>query len=572
MARQRLLTLLALIFSVMLSGLAAPGVQAAAPKSTPVFSIASGDITQTSAVLWAHSQNTGELTFEYATSSDFANVLGTQKATISDPLLPVKAELTGLTANTRYYYRATDAQKTFAVGTFKTPAELGTRTGLRFGVTGDWRQELGPYPSIKNVAEQQLDFFVLHGDTIYADYPSPDVPLKQAKTLADLRAKHNENYSVRYGQKSWVDVRASTAVFATIDDHEVTNDFAGGAPVGSDPRFDRTGKYLNETQLYKNGLQAFTDYMPIRAETYGNVGDPRVNNKPKLYRYRTFGSDAAMFLLDERSFRDKELDVVPFDQVTDPARVKAFLAASAKPGRTIFGKPQLADLKTDLLKAQAAGITWKFILNPEPFQNFGILNAQDRAEGYAAERTELLDFIVKNNIDNVVFVTADFHGTIVNNIVYQATPGGALIPTKMWEIITGPVAFSAPFGPTVIGLVADAKLLKPEQKALYDFAPISTKDTIVKVLLNTQIKFFNYDPIGLDDSGIDATLIKGDYIATHYYGWTEFEIDAKTQELIVTTYGIPWYSQKQLEANPDQIISQTPGIVSQFSVRAVNVR
>ena len=40
--------------------------------------------------------------------------------------------------------------------------------GLRFGVAGDWRGELAPYPAISNVAGRNLDFFVEHGDTIYA--------------------------------------------------------------------------------------------------------------------------------------------------------------------------------------------------------------------------------------------------------------------------------------------------------------------------------------------------------------------------------------------------------------------
>ncbi len=569
--QRRLFTLLTLITFLGLTGTTSLRTLAS-PVSTPAFSVASGDVSQSAAVLWAHTATLGNLTFEYATTADFAGVIGKQTVKVTDPMLPVKAEITDLKANTRYYFRATDAKNTAVKGTFKTAAEPGTHTGLKFGVTGDWRQELAPYPAIKNVAEKELDFFILHGDTIYADYPSPDVPLEQAKTLAEYRAKHNENYSVRYGLNTWADVRASTSVLAMIDDHEVINDFAGGAPSGSDPRFDNTGKFLNETQLFKNGLQAFTEYMPIRAETYGDVGDPRVNGKPKLYRYRSYGSDAAVFMLDARSFRDKELETIPFDKVTDPAQIKAFLAASANPDRTLLGKPQQADLKADLLKAQAAGTTWKFILDPEPYQSFGVLNAQDRAEGYTAARNDLLDFIVKNKIDNVVFVTADFHGTVVNNLVYQTTPGGALIKTTAWEIITGPVAFDAPFGPTVIELAATARLLKPEQKTLYDFAPVAAKDSAVKVLLNVQIAFFGLDPVGLDDSGIDAKLIKGDYVAVHVYGWTEFDIDAKTQELLVTTYGIPWYTQKALDANPQKITGLTPQIASQFSVRAVNVK
>jgi alkaline phosphatase D len=560
-------SLVMLILAGIIAAIPARTPVSAGSVSTPVFSVASGDAAQTSVVLWAHSRNPGDVVFEYATSADFSTVLGTRTATATDPALPVKVELTGLTPGTRYYFRATDSAHQTAAGTFRTPADKGAHPGLKFGVSGDWRQELAPYPSIKNVAAQQLDFFILHGDTIYADFPSPDVPARQAKTLAEYRAKHNESYSTRYGMNTWVDLRASTSVYATIDDHEVTNDFAGGAKPISDGRFDNTGQFINETDLYKNGLQAFQDYMPIRAETYGDTGDPRTAGKPRLYRFRTFGSDAAIFVLDERSFRDAELTGVAFGQLTDPDSIKAFQKAAYYPGRTMLGNAQLADLKADILKAQADGITWKFILNPEPIENFGLLNAQDRYEGYAAERADLLDFITTNKVRNVVFVTADFHGTFVNNLLYQKSADGVPIKTDSWEVVTGPVAFDAPFGALLVRLAVQTNLMTQQQKAIYDLLPMAGKDELVKRIVDMQLNIYNYDPIGLDGSGINATLLKGGYVAGHVYGWTEFEIDAATQNLMVTTYGIPWYTQAQLDANPASITALTPAVVSQFSVR-----
>jgi len=560
--------LLVFILMFLVIGLAAPRISTAGPTSTPAFSVASGDTTQDSTILWAHSQHKGDLVFDYAADTDFKTVIGTMKASVTDPALPVKVELKGLAPGTRYYYRATDASKATVKGTFRTPAAIGTHTGLRFGVTGDWRQELAPYPSIKNVPDRDLAFMVLHGDTIYADYASPDVPTRQAKSLAEYRAKHNEALSTRYDMNTWAAARASTTIYATIDDHEVTNDFAGGAAPASNPRFDKTGKFINETNLYKTGLQAFHDYMPIRQESYGKTGDPRTEGKPKLYRYRAFGSDAAIFVLDARSFRDTEVPGIAFDQVTDKAKIDAFVASTYQPGRTLLGKAQLDTLKADLLAAQQAGVTWKFILLPEPIQNLGIVAAQDRYEGYAAERADLLAFIKTNNLANVVFITADFHGTIVNNLAYQTAPDQALVPVDAWEIITGPVAFAKPFGPTVIDLATVAGLLKPEQKTLYSVAPVAVKDSIIKQLVDAQMQVLGYDPVGLQDSSIPATLIKGDYVAAHVFGWTEFEIDAQTQTLLVTTYGIPWYTQQQLDANPQAITGQTPQIISQFSVKA----
>lgn len=67
---------------------------------------------------------------------------------------------------------------------------------------------------------------------------------------------------------------------------------------------------INDSALYENGLQAFQEYNPIRDKFYGATGDNRTANERQLYRNNTFGSDAATFVLDARSFRDQELDAV----------------------------------------------------------------------------------------------------------------------------------------------------------------------------------------------------------------------------------------------------------------------
>jgi Ca2+-binding RTX toxin-like protein len=241
----------------------------------------------------------------------------------------------------------------------------------------------------------------------------------------------------------------------------------------------------------------------------------------------------------------------------------------------MLGRVQLADLKRDLLESQRNNITWKFIIVPEPIQNLGVAIAGDRFEGYAAERTEILKFINDNKITNVVFVTADFHGTLVNNLTYQTGPGTAQIPTGAWEIITGSVAYNQPFGQTVANF-----FLNSGQRVFYNSLPIANdadsilndKDDFIKQVVNGGINALGYDPIGLNDNLsvanglINANLLQGDYIATHTYGWTEFNIDQVTQKLTVTTYGIDAYSRGELEANPNNIVSRQPRIVSQFEV------
>jgi len=554
-----------------------------AKPSTLPNGVASGDTTQNSTVLWTRSTAPGAVTFQYSTSANFATIAGTRTGTVTDITLPVKVDVTGLNPNTTYYYRATDASGASATGQFRTAAALGTKAGLRFGVAGDWRGELAPYPAISNADTRNLAFFVQHGDTIYADYPSPAVPLAQAKTLSEYRAKHAEVYGNRNGINTWGDLRASTSIFATIDDHEVTNDFSGGvnlagATAAIQSLYGATSGLVNDSPLFDTGLQTFQEYNPLRDDFYGATGDTRTAGERKLYRYQTYGSDAAIAVLDNRSFRD-----APLPSVTNPAnatQVSTFLANSFNPSRTLLGRVQVDDLKRDLLDAETKGITWKFVMVPEPIQNLGVLFASDRYEGYAAERTEILKFIKDNGIDNVVFVSADIHGTVVNNLTYQESPTGAQIGTNAFDISTGAVAFDAPFGPTVANIAAASGLLSPALLAAYNSLPINNdtdstvndKDDFVKDLINQQLTPLGYDRVGLNDNLaaanglINATLLQGDYVATHTYGWSEFNIDPVTQELKVTTYGVAPYTEAEILANPG-LSDRTPKIVSEFTVR-----
>jgi hypothetical protein len=278
-------------------------------------------------------------------------------------------------------------------------------------------------------------------------------------------------------------------------------------------------------------------------------------------------------VLDARSFRDAPLP--PVADINDPQQVGAFLAASFEPSRTMLGAAQLAELKRDLAIAQAAGVAWKFVMIPEPVQNLGVLAASDRYEGYASERSEILRFVHERGIDNVVFVTADIHGTLVNNLTYQQAPFAPQIPLTAWEISTGAAAFDAPFGQTVVGLATGLGLVTPPQKAFYDSLPVAPdadavpndKDDFLRALIDPQLRQLGYDPLGLANSPVPATLESGDDVAAHAYGWTEFEVDRATRELVVTTWGIAPYSLAELTADPAGVAARTPVVTSRFRVQ-----
>jgi len=560
--------------------------------------VASGDVTQTTAVLWAHSTTLGEVMFEYSVFEDFTIIDGNETVAVVDTNQPVKVQISGLFSASQYFYRITNAQNEAAIGQFRTPYDIGISAGLRFGASGDW-QQAPPFPSLKNVPERDLDFFIKLGDSIYADSETPELEgVFQARTLDDFRIKHAENLSARFGSNVMTSMNASTPLLATIDDHEIVDNFAGGAAPGQSPDapdvhpfepplFIDDVNFVNETQVYQDAMQVFGEYHPIRSELWDTPNDVRMHGKPKFYRKATYGSDAIVLVLDARSFRDAPLSVIT--DLFDANEVEGFLAGTFDPNRTMLGRAQMDCLKNDLFNSQQDGITWKFIIIPEPIQNFGIIGAEDRFEGYAAERTELLKFIHENTIENVVFIAGDFHGTIVNNLAYQELLAEAAddavviesVPISAFEVVTGPVAFfDALLGPSTVNLAASAGVLSPFLKGIYDRAPVAPdtdsvvndKDDFLKSLINTQLEVFDYDPIGLNENNagaeglIDAELLQGDYLACHTYGWAEFEIAPETQELLVTVYGVDAHSETDFLADPNDVISREPRVVSQFMV------
>lgn len=569
-------------------------VAAAAHADLPT-GVAAGDVTQQAAVLWTRSDTTGQVSFEVSLDPNFASILRTVTAIVSDTLLPAKVNIDALAPGQRYYYRATDSSgrpSGTASGTFLTPRETGAGfNGFRFGVGGDWGGADGQFPAVSNVANRNLNVFVKLGDTLYADIPSPAVPASQARTLEEFRRKHVEVISTRApgtggaGINHWQRVNASTAVLAIIDDHEVTDDFAGYNTVSGDGRFAEPGQdpstRLNRTSLFRNGVQAFHEYMPIRNETWQNTGaDPRMDGTAKLYRAQSYGKDAAVFLVDARSYRDTRVpDYSGVLDITNPSTqqaVGAYLQATANPSRTMLGGRQFDQLTTDLLTAQQNGVTWKFVHLPQPIQNLGIFAASDRFEGYAAERNRLLAFIDGANptgrpIDNVVFVSADIHGSVVNNLTYtDPTNPRVQRSVKSFEITTAAAGYVTPFG---VNVAAAAAQLDPRSLPLQQYLslPMGAQEMYVQSLYNQQLSALGYSPIGLEDSGLNYQVLQtlpgaNAWSSTNTYGWTEFDVDAITQDLTVTTWGVPWYDAS---LDPNIIGTLQPQIISQFRVAAI---
>lgn len=530
--------------------------------------IASGDVTQHSVILWARSIVLGIVRFEVLDST--GSVIQQAMAEVVDTTLPVKAAISDLEAGSRYRYRVTDAANSELVGMFRTLPDVG-HDRVRFGVTGDWRGELRPYPAIANVPDRNLDFFFCLGDSIYADVPSIDFPQRQARSISDFRIKHNEVYSERFGKNYWAALRASTPLFFTIGDHEVRNALAGGASPHTSQLFaGEQVDFINQTELYLNGMQVFEEFNPIRSEIYEGTNDQRIEGRPKRYRYLKVARDAAIFILDARSFRDEPVE--PLINIFSQAAIENWNESIWQEGRTMLGRTQVEDLKRDLLDAHERGIIWKFVMMPEPVQQMGWFTGEDRWEGYAPERSEVLKFIDDNAIQNVVFVSADVHTTFINNLAYQIDLDSDPIQTNIWDISTGPVAYYPPTGQAIVEVASNLGVLPPYQVEEYNNGDIATKDSFVATLVNRLVSGVQgLNEIGLENTPVEVDLLEGGWLIGHTFGWTEFEIESETSVLTVTTYGIPAYSANQMSTNPYLYSHQEPQIVGQMRIQPRSV-
>lgn len=380
--------------------------------------VASGDVTATRAILWTRVDQPARLLAHVALDPDFqqtVQVLPVQAVPETD--FTVKVDAHNLQPATRYYYRfvhvSSDAEvlqpEVSPRGTFRTALPPHLSVGVRFVYSGDSEAAFQPFKVLGAARQEDPDFFVYLGDTIYADRDSSAGNVRKVPPAASLpvyRGKYRENRGDVFLQ----DLLAATSVYAVWDDHEVLNDYAGQTV---DPL------------LLAHGVQAFFEYMPVR---------PHPSDPTRLFRRFRWGKDVELFILDERQYRSAErfcltqagrLALLPAWQTP-----RCFLTELAAPRRTILGSRQQRWLARQLLASDA---TFKFILNEVPISRLSVL-PYDRWDGYPAAREELLTFIHRLNIRNVIFLTTDYHLSLIMDV----TPFLGQRPTAK-EIIVGPI-------------------------------------------------------------------------------------------------------------------------------------
>jgi alkaline phosphatase D len=417
-------------------------VPASASARGFTYGVTAGEVTSSSALLWTRADKTGKLTLQVSADRRFGNrddrLFRTTATGANDNTVTVK--VTRLQAGHKYYYyRFVQGRNASTVGRFVTaPAATRSKT-LNFAFTGDAdaqraQGQTAPFYNVfqvyKQMAKEGNDFNVNLGDTIYSDSEVAGAP--PATTVAAKWAKYKQNLALKNLQA----VRSSTGMYNHWDDHEFINDFTAAE---------------NGTAIYRAGVSAFTDYMPVTYKASSGI-------------YRTFkwGKSAELFFLDERSFRSGKAsanhlcdnpdtgqpDLAPtapqskrntfallIPSLARPVS-QACLDAIRSPDRTLLGASQYARFMSALKSSKA---TFKIIMNEVPVQQFYGL-PYDRWEGYESERQKLLRDI-QANVKNVVFLTTDTHANFYNDARLSTFPEeGGTVNTGINEMVSGPAA------------------------------------------------------------------------------------------------------------------------------------
>ncbi|MCE3000315.1 MAG: alkaline phosphatase D family protein [Betaproteobacteria bacterium] len=414
--------------------------------------LASGDISENSAVLWLRADSAGAYRLELALDSGFS-VIAAHAVVQTSGDHTAQTEISGLKPATRYYYRVRGKSGPLPrTGSFSTApaASSAANLTLLFGADlggqgyGRLRADAGlavdGWPIFKPMAAENADLFLALGDMIYSDRPisseAPDYPKgndfqipKPGPGYVSNAEDFRRDWFYHRSDHRYAGFLERTPLLATWDDHEIVNDSGGpelvlgpepaelardprlkqgdpSRPRGefmpwsstSDPAGRRRSVFFNPV-LYRDGRQVMFEYNPIRV-----LPDPSGRHERRLYRSIRWGLHAELILLDTRSYRDPRYRI---DRADQP--------------KTMLGAHQKRWLLERLASSDA---TWKIVVSSVPLSIEGgnerdpqghwyrdgwAAVEPDNPYGYARELGEIVKHIQDKRIRNVLFITGDKH-------------------------------------------------------------------------------------------------------------------------------------------------------------------
>lgn len=381
----------------------------AAKHGTFELGVASGFPRPQGIELWTRVgdlKRTSKLKLVVATDRKFGNVVEEKLVTARHERdFTARTFIKGLRPDHHYFYRFVTKDSKSPVGRFKTAPPLNSRKPIRIAFYSCQHYEAGFYNAQRAIAnEKDLDLVLCLGDYIYeySDGPGNGVRLDTTGNNHDgdtqLLDEYWQKYRLYKSDKDLQAMHAAHPFLSVWDDHEVEDNYADGQPSSNqqDPSKTQLKDYPRRVpfaQREANGYRSFFNYMP-RARFKGD--------RRRVYEEYRLGKLVDLMLTDERQHRDR--------QPCNDEQLDFAGCPDADAPRTMLGAKQRDWLLENLKASPAMWKVWGTEVMVMATRLPGNVPAQvDAWDGYAYERKQILDFILDNNVQNVVALTGDIH-------------------------------------------------------------------------------------------------------------------------------------------------------------------
>ena len=390
-----------------------------AKSGTFPLGVASGFPYPKGTILWTQLggvKRTSRLKLQVAKDANFKNVVLEKTVTArKERDFTARTRVRHLEPSREYFYRFHTKDKGSPVGRFRTAPPHNSNQPLRIAFLSCQSFEAGFFNAHAAIAKERDIDLVLHlGDYIYEshyyDGPRKDTSGFNHDANVEFLPEYRQKYRLYKSDPDLQAMHAAHNFVSVWDDHEVEDNYADGlASSHAQPGLTNNGlpRRVSIQERRANGYQAFFNYMPrLRWD-----GD-----RDRIYEHVRIGKLVDLILTDERQYRDQQpcndAQLVPCPDQQNP-------------NRTMLGAKQKAWFKQTLAGSPQAWKLWANEVMLMGFQN-GPQNGanNDQWDGYAAERKELLDFALANNVKNLLPLTGDIHNFFVGTATTDGSDTG----------------------------------------------------------------------------------------------------------------------------------------------------
>lgn len=403
--------------------------------------VASGDPMADKVIIWTRvtpdtiSFDPILVSWQMATDTGMTNVVK-YGSLITNNLVDytVKVDVTGLNANTWYYYEFTVNGKKSPRGRTRTTPTTNIDS-LRFAVVSCANYEAGFFNAYKVLLNRaDFDAVICLGDYIY-EYetggyaPNPTAnrqwfPNNEILSLSDYR----QRYSTYHLDEDLRKLHQQFPFITIWDDHETANDAWMNGAENHTPSSE--GPFAVRKA---NAKQAYFEWLPIRPQ-------PGAVDPYQIFRTLRYGNLVDFIMLDTRLHAREEQN----------GTTSAIATSST---RQLLGTDQFTWLGN---KLDSSTTKWKILTQQvmfAPLKVFGTAVNGDQWDGYPAERNRVMNYILTKNIPNVVVITGDIHSSWANDIPspsYNPSTGGGSVGVEfVGPSVTSP-GISLPLGAAAI--------------------------------------------------------------------------------------------------------------------------